>query len=125
MFSQQTNMMDSESGYKYITILDKGVKRKIPIYEDAVSSKNSISFEAKQTNSQKGIIVSFKYPSEVSVNGFADKYGLKFKKKLATGYYIFSNMSQKSDIEIVESIIIHETYFKTVKPNWNKRNTVR
>lgn len=125
LFSQQTKTIDTESTYKYITILDKGVKRKIRIYEDDISNKSSISFESKQTNSQKGIIVSFKNPSEVSVDGFADKYSLKFKKKLATGYYIFTNMSQKSDIDIVESIIINETYVKTVKPNWNKQNRVR
>lgn len=123
-FSRQTNVQYTAVSYKEVTVLDKGVKRKIRIPKDDTQKEKYNLHTSKQLSSQKGIIVSFKNPP-VSVVDMEEKYGLKLQKKLLTGYYIFQNVSQYSDIQIVERMMKNETNLKTVKPNWSKRNIPR
>ena len=107
-----------------ITILDKGVKRLIAL--PAISSnqkQNTASTTHKNTIS--GVLVAFKDTSLLSVSEFETRYGLKFKTKMAIGYYIFENRSSRSDAEIIAEIIANEDNVKTVKPNWKLRNTIR
>jgi hypothetical protein len=71
------------------------------------------------------VIVSFLDTKILSISEFETKYGLKLKEKLVIGYYIFENVSDRSDTEIMSAIIKNETNVKTVKPNWEKKNQPR
>ena len=124
-FSDKVKAKATTTSYTEVTILEKGVKRKIRIpKDDAIKSRNN-THEAKQLTSKEGIILTFKDPSKVSISELEAKYGIKLKTKLVIGYYIFKNMSKKSDVEIVESIITEESNIKTVKPNWKMKNLPR
>ncbi len=124
-FAQKEKLQNVEANYTQITILEKGVKRKINIPKDDTLKNKFNPYSAKQATSQDGIIVSFKDSSLISVNEFEAKYGLKLKTKLVIGYYIFQNISKESDIQIVKNIINNEVNVKTVKPNWKMKNTPR
>lgn len=108
--------------YKYITILENSVKRKINVLR--VDSKIGV-LNVENTDNRQGLILSFKDISEVSIAEFEAKYDLKLKTKLVIGYYIFENKSSKSDVEIVGKIIENEANIKTVKPNWKMQNITR
>ncbi len=123
--SQKSTLQETEVNYTKITILDKGVKRKIYIPKDDTLKNKFNPHTAKRLSSKDGIIISFKDPIRISISGFEAKYGLKFKKKLLIGYYIFQNISEYSDVKIVEKIIKNEPNVKTVKPNWKKKNIPR
>lgn len=122
-FSQKVK--NTEKNYTDVIILEKGVKRKICIPKDDTVKSRINPYEAKQLYSKEGIVLTFKDTSKVSINELEAKYGLKLNTKLMIGYYIFENISKKSDIEIVKSIIDNETNVKTVKPNWKKNNQER
>ena len=123
--SDKVKTKDTTASYTEITILEKGVKRKVRIpKDDNIKSKHN-PHEAKQLTSKEGIVLTFKDPSKVSISELEAKYGIKLKTKLVIGYYIFKNISKKSDVEIVESIIAEESNIKTVKPNWKKKNQPR
>ncbi len=124
-FSQKVQTKDTTKNYTEVCILERGVKRKINIPKDDTVKSSINPYEAKQLSSKEGIILTFKNPSKVSINELETKYGLKLKTKLVIGYYIFENISKKSDIEIVERIIDNETNVKTVKPNWKMKNKPR
>ncbi len=104
-----------------ITVLDKGVKRQIPLPPVSSSQKKSIG----HTITQNGVLVAFKNTSLLSVSEFETRYGLKLKSKMAIGYYVFENRSGRDDAEIITDIIAHGNNVKTVKPNWRLRNTIR
>ena len=124
-FAQKVKTEEMQKNYTEVIILEKGVKRKINIPKDD-KIKNTLSpYSAKEARSQEGIIVSFKKTSNVSISEFETKYGLKLKTKLVIGYYIFQNISEHSDVQIVEEIIKNETNIETVKPNWKMKNTPR
>jgi len=123
--SQKSTLQETEANYTKITILDKGVKRKIYISKDDTLKNKFNPHTAKQLSSKDGIIISFKDPIRISMSEFEAKYGLKFKKKLLIGYYIFQNISEYSDVKIVGKIIKNEPNVKTVKPNWKKKNIPR
>ena len=123
--SQKVKQQDNTENYTKVTILDKGVKRKIYISKDDTLKNKFNPHTAKQLSSKDGIIISFKDPIRISMSGFEAKYGLKFKKKLLIGYYIFQNISEYSDVKIVGKIIKNEPNVKTVKPNWKKKNIPR
>ena len=120
----------STEGYREMLILDKGVKRtlKIKETEDKTPSVNTLGTE-KEVSSAKttkeGVIIAFKHASHADIAAFETKYGLKLKKKLVTGYYIFNNPSEKDDAEVIQNIITNEKNVKTVKPNWKKQNLPR
>ena len=123
--SSKLALQETEVKYIQITILDKGVKRKIIIPKNnRVINKFNIHTE-KQLSSKDGIIICFKDTVSPSLNELEARYGLKLKKKLITGYYVFRNVSKYSDVEIVGEIIKNETTIKTVKPNWKKKNKIR
>jgi len=119
-FSKKLETRNLGNNYTTVTILDKGIKRKI-----SVSKKISTTNKSNQLNSKEGIIVSFKNPSQITISEFETKYELKLKTKLVIGYYIFQNISKYSDVQIVGNIIENETNIQTVKPNWKKKNTIR
>jgi len=100
---------------KYATILQDGVKRRV-----VVSNTNGLKIVSKSAkdSSKDGVIVEFNDSSAVNIAAFEAKYGLKFKKKLVIGYYIFLNKSSKTDLEIVDDIMKNESNIKTLKPNW-------
>jgi len=113
------------SDMQSVIVLDKGVKRYIYMPKvDSNQSKKLIGYNINKLESKRGIIVKFKN-SNTSIDDFELKYGLKLKYKMQTGYYIFNNISDKSDVEIIKQIITDETNILTVKPNWEKRNTPR
>jgi len=107
-----------------ITILEKGVKRQIAVPPINSTTEQSIN-QTTSENSQSGIVLVFKDLSKLSLSDFEIKYGLKLKTKMAIGYYIFENLSSKTDSEIVAEIITNERNIKTVKPNWKMHNTIR
>ncbi len=100
-----------------MTVLDKGIKREISVYTQKSTSNKS--------SSTGGIIVAFKNPSTVSISEFESRYSIKLKNKLKIGYYIFTNQSNKSDMEIVSDIIANSKEVKTVKPNRVMHNKTR
>ncbi len=124
-FSQKVKMQDIQENYTQVTILDKGTKRIILIPKDENQTNKMTAYSAKQLESKEGIMVSFKNTSQLSISEFETKYGLKFKKKLIIGYYIFKNISENSDTQIIANIIKNETNVKTVKPNWKLKNQPR
>lgn len=70
-------------------------------------------------------MITFKKSFHVNIAEFEAKYGLKLKKKLVTGYYLFDNISSSDDMEIIGNIIKNEKNIITVKPNWKKQNSPR
>ncbi len=122
-FVSSTMLFSNE--YKKIIVLDKGVKRVITVSKTDEQSSIMSTPIKKNTLSKKGVIIAFKEGIKVDVEKLEIKYGLKFKKKLIIGYYIFYNVSNNSDEEIVLNIIDNEKNIKTVKPNWKKNNQPR
>lgn len=114
-----------EKNYTEMTILDGGVKRIIHVPKDANLTTKATTYETTKTTVKKGVIVSFKEIDALSIGALETKYGLKLQEKLAIGYYIFENVSDKSDMEIIKDIIENESAVKTVKPNWEKKNIPR
>lgn len=123
-FADKTNKKDTTE-YTEMTILDKGVKRTIRIPKTDEQKSVTSTLSTKQTLSKKGIVIAFKKSSTIDIDAFEIKYGLKLKKKLVIGYYIFQNISDKEDMEIVSSIMKNEKNVKTVKPNLKKNNQPR
>ncbi|HQS72246.1 MAG TPA: hypothetical protein PLH07_04040 [Sulfurovum sp.] len=125
-FSDKTDLKMAEKNYTEAIILDEGVKRTIHIPKDSNTTAKASTYESIQTLSKKeGVMVSFRKNNGLSIGVFETKYGLKLQEKLAIGYYIFENVSDKSDMEIVQDIIKNESAVKTVKPNWEKKNIPR
>lgn len=110
----------AQTGSQQIIILDKGVKRTMNIQTEG-TAKNK-AYSTNQLTVKKGILVSFKNITNVSIDDFEKKYGLKLKEKMIIGYYIFDNNSNYSDVEIIEKIIADEVNIKSVKPNWKMLN---
>jgi len=119
-FSDKSEAKLMEKNHTEATILEGGIKRTILIRKDSTLSAKSTTPSTKQ-----GVILSFWDDNSVSVGDLERRYGLKLQEKLMIGYYIFENISDKSDMEVVEAIIKDERDIKTVKPNWQKENTPR
>ncbi len=104
-----------------ITIIDNGIKRKLIVPKMLLEKQEGIN--ARGTNSQipftkRGLLIKFK-DSNIDLEAFAQKYGLKFKRKLSIGYIVFDNISQKSDVEIINEILANEKdNIKSIRPNW-------
>jgi len=124
-YADKTDQKNKSKQNTEMIILDKGIKRTIPIPIEMTESAKTSSTGTKQVSSKKGIIIRFKKPSEIKIKEFEAKHGLKLEKKLMSGTYIFNNLSTESDIDTVRSIIKNESTVKTVKPNWEKRNLPR
>lgn len=124
-FSKKIDPDALDKNYTEITILEKGVKRIIHVPKDTNMTNKISAYEAKKVARKEGVIVSFYTTEELSISEFETKYGLKFKEKLQIGYYIFDNVSDKIDTQIISEIITNETNVKTVKPNWEKKNQPR
>ena len=124
-FAQKVKTEEMQKNCTEVIILEKGVKRKINIPKDDKIKNTFNPYSAKEATSQEGIIVSFKKLAQISISEFETRYGLKFKTKLVIGYYIFQNISEHSDIQIVEDIMKNETNIETIKPNWKMKNTPR
>ena len=122
--SKQEIIKQNENKYYTIVILENGVIRKKNILKDKNTKSGFNAYSADHLDSQDGIIVKFENSSKVSINEFEIKYSIKLKEKLVIGYYIFSNESSNSDIEIVSKIINNESNIKTVKPNWKMKNII-
>jgi len=119
--SYQKSSMEENS----ITILDKGIKRTLRMPKEAPQQSKKSVTSKNGDETKKGIIVQFENASSVSIKTFEDTYGLKLKQKLITGKYIFENLSEDSDITLIQKIINEEKKIITVKPNWEKRNLPR
>jgi len=118
--------LTADTMFSQITVMDRGVKRIMQIPKTDNKQSNNINTQSKdQSTSKEGIIVKFKKHSTVNIEAFESSYGLKLKHKLITGYYIFTNVSDSSDIAILERIIENEKKVETVKPNWKRHNKLR
>lgn len=125
LLAQKPSSLEIDNSYTKVIVMDKGIKRTVLIpKEDTVKNKMN-PMKAEQAVSKDGVIVSFKDSSQASINAFETKYKLKLQHKLLVGYYIFTNVSKLTDVQIVEEIIKNETNIETVKPNWKMTNTVR
>ena len=124
-FSDKADAKMTEKNYTEAIILDEGVKRIIHIPKDSNLSAKVSTNDVTQTTAKEGVMVSFRDTDALSIGTFETKYGLKLQEKLAIGYYIFENISDKNDMEIVQDIIKNESAVKTVKPNWEKKNIPR
>ena len=100
-------------------------REKYTVLEDGVQRTFYSSSTEEELLKKEGVIVSFTDESKLSLNNFESKYGLKLQTKMRIGYYIFNNLSSKTDVQIVKDIIQNETNVKTVKPNWKMQNTSR
>jgi len=124
-FSKKVDTKTIDKHYSEVMILDKGVKRIILIPKESNLTSKMSTYDVTKTESKEGVIVSFIDTTILSISGFETNYGLKLKEKLVIGYYIFENVSEKSDTEIISEIINNEKNVKTVKPNWKKKNQPR
>ena len=114
-----------DNNYTEVTILDKGVKRIIHIPKESNLTSKISTYKVTTVEPKEGVIISFADSTILSISEFETKYGLKLKEKLVIGYYIFENVSDRSDAEIISKIIENESNVKTVKPNWKKKNQPR
>jgi len=106
-------LVTSFSFSQIITIIDKGVERKISVPDINVKARY-----ISDTSDNRGIIVLFK-SSSVDIKKFSNEYNLKLKKRLSIGYYIFKNESNLNDIELISKITKEEkNIIKTIRPNW-------
>jgi len=110
--------VDQKSKSTKITILQNGVKRDIYL-------SNSGTKKLSTGIKKEGVIIKFIDDKKTDIKSLEETYGLKLKEKLVIGYYIFDNVSQKSDSDLVSSIISNETNIKTIKPNWKMQNQTR
>lgn len=124
-FADKANKKNTTTEYTELIVLDKGVKRTIRVLKTDEQKSAISNLSTKPMFSKKGIVLAFKKSSKVDIFELERKYGLKLKKKLVIGYYIFENVSDRDDMEIVSSIITNEKNVKTVKPNWKKNNQPR
>lgn len=124
-FSKKTDEQTMGKNYTEVTILDKGVKRIIHIPKESNLTSKVGTYTISKIAPKEGVMVSFADNAVLSISEFETKYGLKLKEKLAIGYYIFENISDKSDTEIINDIINSESNVRTVKPNWKKKNQPR
>jgi len=93
-----------------ITIVDKGVERKINIPSQNVKARYL-------NNKSSGILVLFN--KNIDIKNFKNKYSLELKKRLSIGYYIFENNSNLNDIELISKIYKeNKSSIKTIRPNW-------
>lgn len=125
--SKKTDPAERTKTAQTLTILEKGVKRTIKIQlngEDVVKGSDP-SIRRVSSESKEGIIVSFKNKGKVSIEDFEEKYGLKLRKKMLIGYYLFDNLSDSNDMQLIDQIIAHEPNVHTLKPNWKKQNQPR
>lgn len=116
----------AETAMQKVMVMDKGIKRfvYIPKTENNQSSEK-YTYSYSEPQLKKGMIVKFKKHSKTSIDVFESKYGLKLKHKMRSGYYIFENVSENTDAEILNRIIADEKSVETVKPNWKLRNIPR
>jgi hypothetical protein len=125
----ESSMDGTVSGYREITILDNGVQRKkyvrLPEIRNSKLSMSSVENNTSKNISKRGIVVVFKKGKKADLEHFASTYGLKLKKKLVTGYYIFENISDEDDTVILARILKEEKGIVTLKPNWKKHNCPR
>ena len=124
-FSKKVDAKTIENNYTEVTILDKGVKRIIHIPKESNLTSKISTYKVTAVEPKEGVIVSFADSTILSISEFETKYGIKLKEKLVIGYYIFENVSDRSDAEIISKIIENESNVKTVKPNWKKKNQPR
>ena len=108
------------SSAKVITVIDNGIERKVDI-------NTTLKQKARMVNGQgSDIIVAFKKGAKVDIANFEKKYNLKLKKRLIAGYYIFSNNSKLTDLEVISDIINRsKSIIKTVRQNWGLNNKPR
>jgi hypothetical protein len=104
-----------------ITILDKGIKRRLIVPSSQISAKSTVS----QLQTQEGVVVQFKDNSLISIQEFEATYDLRLRTTLLETYYVFDNLSKLSDVQLVGKIIAGETNLLTVKPNWKLQNSPR
>lgn len=124
-FSKELDTKTIDKNYTEVSILDKGVKRIIHIPKESNLTSKISTYEVTTVEPKEGVIISFADTTILSISEFETKYGLKLKEKLVIGYYIFENVSDRSDAEIISKIIENESNVKTVKPNWKKKNQPR
>jgi len=95
--------------HKKVSVLDKGIIRNINV---------SYTKEEQSQIENKGFIIKFdKAMSEEEIKTFENTNGLKLKKKLHSGYYIFEKTTQSSMFEVLDNFIKHPQHISTVRPN--------
>lgn len=102
----------NSSKYDFITILDNGVKREAKILKSEATQPQTTHI---------GLIIRFKSSKSLDISAFEKKYNLELEKKLLTGFYIFNNLSSKSDNEILREIIESESDINSIRPNWKMK----
>ena len=108
---------------KLVTIIDNGVKRVIEL-PDKSNLNKAIALSVDKKN--KEIILAFKKGAKADIKSFEKKYNLKLKKHMLSGYYIFINNSNLSDIELIYKISKENSnIIKTIRPNWGFNNKPR
>lgn len=123
--SQKVKKEDRDQNYTKVTIMEKGVKRKVLIPNDNTVKNRANTYSLKQATAKEGVLIKFKNPSSVNISEFELKYGLRLKTKMRIGYYVFENVSKFSDIKILENILTNESNIVTVKPNWKMNKKAR
>ena len=106
-------LLSSSFGFSQIvTIIDKGVERKISIPSQNIKARYT---QAQSDN--RGVIIAFN--DNIDINNFEQKHSIKLEKKLTIGYYIFKNNSNLNDIALISKIIkTEQNKIKSIRPNW-------
>jgi len=107
------------SKYKVITVIDKGIERKIYIpLKQSVKQLDARSVSTTQLQAKEGVVIKFKDASLVDIQALEEKYQIHLKTKPIVGYYIFENQSKYMDIDLMSKIIENEKNILSIKPNW-------
>jgi len=114
-----------DDGYTQVIFLDKGIKRKVLIPNDSSIKADPLEYPNKQLHAKEGIIIKFNTITDINVAQLELKYGLKLQTTILGKYLIFENNSSKTDIEIINDIILNEPNIQTLKPNWTMQNSTR
>jgi len=96
-----------------VTIVDKGVERKIYIPDD---NSTIIARSTDTEQPKKELIIAFK--NSIDINKFASKYNLELKTDISKKYYIFKNKSNLDVASLIAKIILNEKDIQTIRPNW-------
>jgi len=110
--------------YLQASIIDKGVVRHIKIPKDrSIINRHSL-YRPSDLTAKHGILLRFKNDSTVNISDLENRYHIRLKTKLKTGYLIFENNSKLSDLALINEIMTTEKHIDTLKPNWCLRKQI-
>ena len=105
-----------------VTVKSNG-KVKDVIYQKQSNSDNIATFST-QSSSKKGVMLSFGKGYKVDTEYLENKYNIRFVQKLGISFYLFDNISNYDDTQLIKNMISKESNIKTIRPNWSEKMTL-